>query len=131
MDPRVAQVANHPLHRHLGIADVVSEAGTGRLSVAVGERTVNPAGVFHGGVLYMLCDVCAYAGLLSRLDAETEAVTHDIHVSVMRAAQPGEIVVFESTPVRVGRRIAFIDVRAVVGERVIAQARVTKTLIAV
>ncbi|MES1929386.1 thioesterase superfamily protein [Salinisphaera dokdonensis CL-ES53] len=129
MDRRVEQVANHPLHRHLGIQDVESDAGGGRLSVIVGENTVNPAGVFHGGVLYMLCDVCAYAGLLSRLDDVTEAVTHDIHVSVMRVANPGDTVVFESTPIRVGRRIAFIDVSARVADRVIAQARVTKTLI--
>ena len=129
MDHRIEQVAHHPLHRHLGIENVESAAGSGRLSVTVGEQTVNPAGVFHGGVLYMLCDVCAYAGLLSRLDAATEAVTHDIHVSVMRVARPGDTVIFEATPVRVGRRIAFIDVSARVDDRIIAQARVTKTLI--
>jgi uncharacterized protein (TIGR00369 family) len=129
MNNRVAQVANHSLHRHLGIEDVESVDGRGRLAVVVGERTINPAGVFHGGVLYMLCDVCAYAGLLSRLDAATEAVTHDIHVSVMRAARAGEQVSFESSPARLGRRIAFIDVTARVGDRLIAQARVTKTLI--
>ncbi|WP_353247706.1 PaaI family thioesterase [Salinisphaera sp. T31B1] len=129
MNRRLEQVIAHPLHRHLGIDTIESDDGRARLSIVVGETTVNPAGVLHGGVLYLLCDVCAYAGLLSRLDPGVEAVTHDIHVSVMRAVRAGQVVVFESTPVRVGRRIAFIDVSARVDERVVAQARVTKTLV--
>ncbi|MES1938858.1 thioesterase superfamily protein [Salinisphaera sp. T5B8] len=128
MDQRLQQVIDHPLHRHLGIERVDSAEGRARLSITVGDNTVNPAGVLHGGVLYLLCDVCAYAGLLSQLAATTQAVTHDIHVSIMRAARAGEVVVFESHPLRVGRRVAFIDVSAHVGERLVAQARVTKTL---
>ncbi|ERJ20473.1 Putative esterase protein [Salinisphaera shabanensis E1L3A] len=129
MDQRLEQVIAHPLHQHLGIETIESESGKARLSIVVGDNVINPAGVFHGGVLYLLCDVCAYAGLLSQLGAHTEAVTHDIHVSVMRGARAGEVVVFESNPVRVGRRIAFIDVSARVDERLIASARVTKTLL--
>ena len=129
MNARLQQVIDHPLHQHLGIETIDSENGAARFSIRVDENTLNPAGVLHGGVLYLLCDVCAYAGLLSTLDTNTEAVTHDIHVSVMHAARAGEVVVFESNPVRVGRRIAFIDVSARVDERLIATARVTKTLL--
>ncbi|MES1946049.1 thioesterase superfamily protein [Salinisphaera sp. C84B14] len=129
MNPRLQQVINHPLHRHLGIETIESDRGAARFSIRVDENTLNPAGVLHGGVLYLLCDVCAYAGLVSDLDTNTEAVTHDIHVSVMRAVAAGEVVLFESEPIRVGRRIAFIDVSARVDERLIARARVTKTLL--
>lgn len=129
MDQRLEQVIAHPLHQHLGIETIESENGKARFAITVGNNAVNPAGVFHGGVLYLLCDVCAYAGLLSRLHAQTEAVTHDIHVSVMRPARAGETVVFESNPIRVGRRIAFIDVSVYVEQRLIATARVTKTLL--
>lgn len=131
MKSRIAQVIDHPLHRHLGIRTIDSTEGVGRLSITVDDNTVNPAGVFHGGVMYLLCDVCAYAGLLSVLESAQEAVTHDIHVSVMTTAKAGDVVTFSSRPAKIGRSIAFIDVEARVGASIIASARVTKTLMAI
>lgn len=131
MDERLQQVADHHLHQHLGITEIKSDSGNGSLSVTVSRNTVNPAGVFHGGVAYMLCDICAYAGLLSLIDDKTEAVTHDIHVSVMQSARRGDVVDFNSSVVRLGKRLCFIDVTASVAGKVIATARVTKSLLAV
>ena len=128
---RIERVAAHPLHRQLGMRDVSSVAGCGALSITVDAHSLNPGGMLHGGVLYLLCDVCAYVGLLSRLDAATEAVTHDLHVSVMRPAQRGDRIDLRSRVARLGRRIAFIDVEACVAGQAIAGARVTKTLLAV
>ncbi|MDX1800285.1 MAG: PaaI family thioesterase [Marinobacter sp.] len=126
---RLDAVRNLPLHRYLGVSRLTSEDGCGTLTFEVGESTANPAGVLHGGVIYTLCDVCAYAGLLSVLAPDQEAVTHDIHVSVMRSAQHGDTVVIESRPVRLGRRIGFFEVTATVGDTVIATARVTKSIL--
>lgn len=126
---RLDAVRNLPLHRYLGVTRLTSEEGRGTLAFEVGESSENPAGVLHGGVIYALCDVCAYAGLLSLLAPDQEAVTHDLHISVMRPAQHGDIVVIESRPVRLGRRIGFFEVTATVGDTVIATARVTKSII--
>jgi uncharacterized protein (TIGR00369 family) len=126
---RLDAVRNLPLHRYMGVQRLSAEEGKGTLEFLVGANTVNPAGVLHGGVIYALCDVCAYAGLLSVLTPEQEAVTHDLHVSVMRPARDGEIVVINSIPVRVGRRIGFFDVTATVGDTLIATARVTKSIL--
>ncbi len=126
---RLDAVRNLPLHRYLGVTRLTSDEGTGTLAFEVGEHTVNPAGVLHGGVVYALCDVCAYAGLLSLLKPDQEAVTHDLHVSVMRPAQYGDTVVITSRPVRLGRRIGFFEVTAAVDDTLIATARVTKSIL--
>ena len=129
MNERILQIVNHPLHRHLGIRDAHSEDGRGRFTFAVGDTTVNPAGALHAGVIYLLCDVCAYLGLMSVLPGHQEAVTHDIHVSVLRSAQRGDTVKMESKIVKKGKSLCFIDVTAAAEGQLIATARITKSLI--
>lgn len=126
---RIEAVLNLPLHRHLGVTRLESSDGEAELQFQVDENALNPAGVLHGGVLYMLCDVCAYAGLLSVLEDNEEAVTHDIHVSVMRSAGAGDRVVIRSKLLKRGRSLCFVDISASVGDKVIATARVTKSVI--
>ncbi|MFP4445896.1 MAG: PaaI family thioesterase [Desulfosudaceae bacterium] len=128
-DPRLEKVIDHPLHQYLGITAIQSQEGRGRMAVPVTDNIVNPAGVLHGGVVYLLCDVCAYAGLLSLLAKGSEAVTHDIQVSVMQAAHKGDILEFSSAMVKLGKRLGFIDVRMTVDDRVMATARVTKSIL--
>lgn len=129
MTDRLNAIRELPFHRYLGVAELHADNGAGRLLFTVSEATVNPAGVLHGGVIYTLCDVCAYAGLTSMLAPGTEAVTHDIHVSVLRAAKLGEVVSMTSAPVKIGRSLCFLDVTAKVNDRIVATARVTKTLV--
>ena len=129
MNERILQVINHPLHRHLGVTCARSEDGRGSFCFTVGDTTVNPAGALHGGVLYLLCDVCAYMGLLSSLSGDLEAVTHDIHVSVLRGAARGDTVEMASHILKKGKNLCFIDVTATVSGQPIATARITKSLI--
>ena len=129
MNERLTKVINHPLHRHLGVTDIKSASGRGEIVLTITENTANPGGYFHGGVIYLLCDVCAYGGLLSLLDKYTEAVTHDIQVSVMQAMRIGDRVEFRSEVVRLGARICFIDVKVTSSDKIIATARITKSLL--
>ena len=131
MNPRLKKVLDHPLHKFLGVADISSEDGRGEIRIKVSDELVNPAGLFHGGVVYVLSDVCAYAGLLSILNDTEEAVTHDLHVSVLRPAKLGDEVVFESEVIKRGRQLCFLDVTATVNNKIIATVRVTKSIIAV
>ncbi|MCK5769017.1 PaaI family thioesterase [Algiphilus sp.] len=130
MNARLDRVRALPLHRDLGVQRITSDGGSATLHFTVTDYTVNPAGALHGGVLYTLCDVCAYAALLGVIDDTQEAVTHDLHVSVMSAARLGDEVVVSASVVKRGRSVCFLDVVARVGDRVIATARVTKSLIA-
>lgn len=131
MKQRLEAVLNHPLHSYLGVTGIDSADGEAILNFEITQNTINPAGVLHGGVVYALCDVCAYAGLLSLLTDREEAVTHDIHVSAMRSAVLGENVTLASTLIKRGRSLCFIDVEARVETRLIATARVTKSILTV
>lgn len=128
---RVQRVLAHPLHQYLGMECDAVSAGRAALRITVAGGNVNPAGMLHGGALYTLCDVCGYLALCSELDEQTEAVTHDLHVSVLRPAAPGSVVEFAGEVVRRGRNVAFLDVVARCQGKIIAQARVTKSLVAV
>ncbi|MEC7548213.1 MAG: PaaI family thioesterase [Pseudomonadota bacterium] len=129
MNPRLQTVLSHPLHQFLGVVDIHSNAGQGEIRITVMDKLINPAGLFHGGVVYVLSDVCAYAGLLSLLSDNEEAVTHDLHVSVLRPAMLGDEVVFRSEVVKRGRQLCFLNVTATVDDKIIATARVTKSII--
>jgi uncharacterized protein (TIGR00369 family) len=126
---RLQPLIDLPLHRLLGLHEVQSREGAGHLAIAVSALTLSPAGGFHGGVIYLLSDVCAMIGLLSKLPADQHAVTHDIHVSVMRTAAMGDRVTFDSRITQLGRRLCFCEVVVQSGEKTLATARVTKSLI--
>lgn len=123
------QVQAAPLHRQLGVKEIRAGNGEAILEVPVSDGNINPAGVLHGGVVYTLCDVVAYCALLSELQDGEDAVTHDIHVNVMRAAKAGERVRFTGRVVRRGRSLAFVEAAAHSGENLLARAQITKSII--
>lgn len=129
MENRLDKIINHPLHTYLGVTTITSEEGRGALDIVARGPLINAGGVLHGGVVYALCDVCAYAGLLSYLPEDKEAMTHDIQVSVMRPVQDGEVIAFRSTVLKMGRSLCFIETTASVNGKLVAKAMVTKSLI--
>ena len=131
MNKRLQKVIDHPLHQQLGITDIISNQGRGSFQIKVDKSALNPSGALHGGVVFLLADVCAYAGLLSQLQPDQEAVTHDIHVSVMKPALLGDCVDFRSEVIRLGKRICFLEVNVSKGDSVLATARVTKSIVSV
>ncbi len=129
MNDRLKNVIALPLHQYLGVTSIKSESGCGELSIKVSENLVNPSGRFHGGAIYALCDVCAYGGLLSLIDDRTEAVTHDIQISIMRSAKLGDFVYFNSEVVKLGKSLCFFDVKVTLTGQIIASAKVTKSIL--
>lgn len=127
---RLQPLIDHPLHRLLGLEECRSRDGEGHLAITVSAINSSPAGGLHGGVVYLLSDVCAMVGLMSRLPADQHAVTHDIQVSVMRSAGPGDRVSFDSRITHLGRRLCFCEVVVQGGGKTLATARVTKSLVA-
>ena len=126
--PRQQAVLDVALHRHLGLTFESCGDGVACARFDVGPQHIGFGGL-HAGVLYALSDAVAMLALLTRLEPEKHAVTHDLHVSVMRSAGPGDRVLLESSVARLGRSVAFIDVRCRVGGTVIATARVTKSVV--
>jgi len=127
-NPRQQAILEVALHRHLGLEFEACADGQASASFVVGPQHAAFGGL-HGGVLYALMDAVAMLALLTRLGAQQHAVTHDLHVSVMRGAAPGDRVVLEGRIARLGRSVAFVDVAASVCDTVIATARVTKSLV--
>ena len=128
-NPRQQVILDVALHRHFGLEFEGCAEGQASASFVVGSRHVAFGGL-HGGVLYALMDAVSMLALLTRLGPAQHAVTHDLHVSVMRGAAPGDRVVLEGRVARLGRSIAFVDAAARVGDTVIAAARVTKSPVA-
>lgn len=129
MNQRLKTIIDHPLHGYLGVTDILSEDGRGAFEIVAKGPLINSIGLLHGGVVYALCDVCAYAALLSVMPEGKDAVTHDIHVSVMRSAQEGDVVTFRADILKMGRSLCFIETVASVQDKPIARATVTKSLI--
>lgn len=131
MNDRIKAVIEHPLHKYLGISEIASTDGCGSLTFTAGEKLINPAGILHGGTIYLLCDVCAYIGILSILPAGKEAFTHDIHISMIRSAKLGDVVKINSRVTKLGRNLCFAEATATVAGDIIATARITKSVMAV
>ncbi|HEY0975776.1 MAG TPA: PaaI family thioesterase [Solimonas sp.] len=122
-------VLQHPLHRAMGVTTIDAQDGKAQLEIEVGGDAVNAAGVFHGGIAYCLADMVCYAALLSVLDDGENAVTHDIHVSMLRGARRGDRIRFEGRVLKRGRNVAFMESQAWCGDHLIARATVTKSVI--
>lgn len=122
-------VTQHPLHRAMGVTTIDAADGRAQLEIVVAGDTVNPAGVFHGGVAYCLCDMACYAALLSVLKGDENAVTHDIHVSMLRGARIGDRVRFSARVLKRGRNVAFMEAEAHCGDQLMARATVTKSIL--
>lgn len=118
-----------PLHDFLGLEIVRAEPGRGEARIVVSKATTNIAGVLHGGVLYALLDAVCYLGVVPLLAADENAVTHDLHVSVMRSVKVGAIVELTGLVRRRGRTVVFADGEASVNGRIVATARVTKSIV--
>ncbi len=122
-------VVGHPQHRAMGVERIEAADGRSRVEIDVAGDMVNAAGMFLGGNVYTICDMACYAALLSELPEGHSAVTHDIHVSLMRGARAGDRVVFTGRVIRRGRSVAFMEAEARVGDEIMARATVTKSIL--
>ena len=122
-------VESHPLHRYIGVETIHAEQGRAHFEITVGSNTVNTYGAFHGGVVYTLCDMACYAALMSELTDGEDAVTCDIHVSLLRAAKIGDRIRFQGKVIKRGRNLGFMESEAYLDEQLIARATVTKSIL--
>ncbi len=118
-----------PLHRQLGFELIHAADGRAQARVTVGPGVLNAGGVLHGGVLYAVLDVTAFCAAVTVVPSATNAVTHDLHVSVLRASPPDAVLELSAQVRKAGRRLLFIDAEARLDGEVVALARVTKSLI--
>ena len=125
-------VLQHPFIRFAGLQLVSQSPGKAVTRFAVNGNAVNMSEDLHSGLLYGLMDATSFLALITVLKPEELAVTHDLHVSVMRPAPRGMEVELHADVIRRGTRLAFLRCEAWrVGQhdtRLIATAKVTKSL---
>lgn len=107
-----------PDQRHLGCTFVVTPAIEGR------------EGRLNGGALSVILDAVAYLALEPSLAENEDAVSHDLHISMLRSVATGETVHLKGELVQRGKRVAFVNAEARVEGRLVATARITKTILA-
>lgn len=83
----------------------------------------------NGGVLSVLLDASAYLALEPALGADEDAVSHDLHISMLRPVMIGDRVDLRGELVQKGRRVAFVNSEARVNGRLVATARITKSIV--
>jgi len=123
------KVRNHDFHKYLGIEKIEAQDGKAVVEIEVKAHILNPAGVFHGGVIYTICDLTAFCALLSQLNEGEIGATNHISIQVMRATTLGAVVKFEAKIVKLGKRLAFLESEVFSNGKLIAKATVTKTLL--
>lgn len=129
IDRAVAKVLDVPLHRFVGLELVHQQPGKSHARVIAVPNTLNNVGVVHGGIYYALLDASAYLAVIPLLRSGENAVTHDIHVSMMRPVAEGQILDLHGQVTRRGRSLIFAEAEARVGDKLIATARVTKSVV--
>ncbi len=126
---RLNLTSNLPFHQFVGLKVLSHEPGKAEISVTNIENTINVANVVHGGILYSLLDVAAYVSLIAMLADHENAVTHDIHVSVLNPAPGDRPLTFKGNTLKMGKRLAFCQARAFSGDTLVASATVTKSIV--
>ncbi len=127
---RQQAVLDLPLNRHLGIRYDGLIDGVAQAHLHCTPALATFGGHLHGGALSSCCEVTGFLALLPQLADHQHAVTHDIHVSLMRGVPAGARCDLSGRVVRLGKTLAFIDVTASVDGALVASARITKSIIA-
>lgn len=125
----LTSVETHPLHRLMGVEKIESANGKATIAFTVGDMSVNARGAFHGGVAYTICDMACYSALVGVLNEGENAATHDIHVSLIRAATLGDRIVTTGKVIKRGRNVAFMEAEMYCGDELVARATVTKSIL--
>jgi uncharacterized protein (TIGR00369 family) len=127
----IAKVLAAPIHRHLGLRLVESGGGKSRLGFIAGPaaQMAETGGRVHGGILALLMEPAALIASLDLLPEGKTAVTADLHVSVMRAAPPGQEITLLGRVVRPGATLFFCEAEAIAEGKIIASARLTKAVV--
>ncbi len=103
------------LARHLGFELLEVGPETAVMAVTVDERHGNYLGGLHGGVLAALVDTVAFfPGRL--LPSGLRFTTEGLELHFMRPAGPGARIVARADILRLGRRVATVQVQAKAGQ---------------
>lgn len=79
------------------------------LKLPYASRQLRPGGVISGPTMMGLADTAAYAMILARIGEVALSVTTSLNIHFLRGCKPGDLYA-EATLLKLGRRIATVDV---------------------
>ena len=115
-----------PVLARPAIGEVVSvQMDHVRMQLEPRQEMTRPGGILSGPTLMALIDGASYAAVLAHVGPVAMAVTYNLNVTFLRAGR-FEPVVADARLLRLGRRLATIDVRLWQGseDRLVAQSTV-------
>lgn len=120
--------------RYCGIDVIEQLEGYCLAKIRVNENLENASGRLHAGIFYSVLDVVAFLSAITAVNEGDYPVTHNMNTSLMASAEENEMVFFEASVVRRGKRLVFIDSKAysIDAEGVrkpLAQASIVKSII--
>ncbi|MEY4373787.1 MAG: putative Thioesterase domain [Actinomycetota bacterium] len=118
-----------PLHRHVGLEFLDPDQPHLGCRFTAAPHLDGREGSLNGGVLSMILDATAFLALEPLLDDDEDAISHDLHISMLRGVRTGDVVELRGTVVQRGRRVAFVNSEATVNGRIVASARITKSIV--
>lgn len=104
-------VLTAPLHAGANLRIVEQGGGEARVRFDVTPLIAGPSGMLHGGALYALMDTACYFALAPLLEGQ-DAVSHDVHFSVVRPVDAGSTLEVTTRVERKGRTVAFMRAEA-------------------
>lgn len=123
--------SSSPLIRFIGAELIDPDRPEAGARFVVGPNTEGRPGTLNGGVISVLLDAVAYLALAPTLAPGETALSHDLHISLLRGVAVGQTVELVGRVVQQGRRVAFLDATASVEGTPVATARITKTVVQV
>ena len=116
-----------PFNRFLGIEMVAAEDGWVRLELPFREEFIGDASrpALHGGVISTLIDTAGGFAVWTRIDMTDRVSTIDLRVDYLAPGAPDRLIA-EAQVVRVGNRVAVVDIKCVqpsAPERVVATGK--------
>lgn len=106
--------AGVPMAEDIGFVIEEARSGFARARVPFSDRLVRPGGTLSGPVQMALADASMYAAVLATLGKVEMAVTSNLSINFLQKPAPTDLVA-EATVLRMGRRLAFCEVRLLSG----------------
>jgi uncharacterized protein (TIGR00369 family) len=128
-DEIVAAVLELPLHKAVGIELIDTNDPARGVFVDVDEKTVNPLGNLHGGIVPLLLDVASYLAAAELFESGTNAVTASNSVSLLRPVSAGQRIKVTAEVDRLGRNAFFLTARANCDDQLVATGQIVKAVI--
>lgn len=104
-----------PMADDIGFQVESVRPGFARTRVPFNARNVRPGGTLSGPLQMALADAAMYAAILASLDKGAMAVTSNLSINFLHKPAPADLVA-EAIVLRMGRRLAFCEVRLLSGE---------------